>query len=170
MTYFKYPTAVSILLITLLTFSITSYADTLAVPDSIPFAEDADVPAAVLNECNLNSKLAQFVRSYSKKHFNKVISIDAAGDNDKKLSISITDVHGSGGGAWSGGKSVKIEGTLTQNGKILGTFRALRASGGGAFGGYKGTCSILGRCVKTLGKDVAAWAANPSMDSRLGNL
>ncbi len=170
MTYSKHPVALSILLVAMLTLSITASSETLAISDSIPFAEDADVPAAVRNECNLNTKLAKFIRTYAAKHFDKVVSISDADKNSKKLTISITDVHGQGGGAWSGSKSVKIEGTLTQNGKVLGTFRALRASGGGAFGGYKGTCSILGRCVKTLGKDVAAWAANPSMDSRLGDL
>ena len=43
-------------------------------------------------------------------------------------------------------------------------------AGGGAFGGYKGTCSILGRCIKTLGSDIAKWLANPTMDAKLGNV
>ena len=32
-----------------------------------------------------------------------------------------------------------------------------RNSGGGFGGGYKGSCSVLGRCTKALGKDIAGW-------------
>ena len=42
-------------------------------------------------------------------------------------------------------------------------------AGGGAFGGFKGTCSILGRCIKAIGADIAKWLANPTMDAMLGN-
>ncbi|NQV86958.1 MAG: hypothetical protein HQ492_07775 [Woeseiaceae bacterium] len=35
--------------------------------------------------------------------------------------------------------------------------------------GAKGTCSILGRCVKTLGSDIATWLQNPTMNAMPGN-
>jgi hypothetical protein len=59
---------------------------------------------------------------------------------------------------------------LTKNGKKLGDFKARRYSGGGMFGGYKGTCAILGRCVRTLGSDVAKWLSHPKSKAMLGNL
>ncbi len=43
------------------------------------------------------------------------------------------------------------------------------AEGSGAFGGFKGTCSILGRCIEALGKDIATWLKDPEMDSQLGD-
>jgi hypothetical protein len=65
---------------------------------------------------------------------------------------------------------VLIKGSLAEKGKVLGDFNARRYSGGGMFGEYKGTCSILGRCVKTLGKDVAEWLAHPVSQAALGDL
>jgi hypothetical protein len=85
------------------------------------------------------------------------------------LTIEIVNVHGTGGGAYSGAKSVVIEGTLQENGKVIGTFEGSRYSGGGFWGGFKGTCSILGRCVKALGNDVAIWMENPYKGAKLGD-
>jgi hypothetical protein len=50
-----------------------------------------------------------------------------------------------------------VRADLMQSGKVLATTTKERSSGGGAFGGYKGTCQIFGRVAKTLGSDVAAW-------------
>jgi len=154
----------------LLAVSACAAADTLAVPDVVPFAADATVPAAVKKECSLGKKLSTYLHTYGAKQFDQVVSTGKAPKGANKLSISMTNVQGRQGGAWSGAKSVQVKGKLTRNGKVLGTFEGLRVSGGGVFGGYKGTCSILGRCVKALGKDVAAWAADPAMNSRLGDL
>jgi hypothetical protein len=84
--------------------------------------------------------------------------------------MEIEEVQGVAGGAWSGAKSVVGKGSLSQKGKLLGDFRARRYSDGGMFGGYKGTCAILGRCVKTLGKNVAEWLAQPTFQAVLGAL
>jgi hypothetical protein len=62
-----------------------------------------------------------------------------------------------------------VEGVLRDNGREIGSFTAIRYSGGGVFGGYKGTCAIVGRCAKTLGKDIANWLENPQKGSKLGN-
>jgi len=37
------------------------------------------------------------------------------------------------------------------------------------FAGFKGTCSIMGRCVKALGRDVAEWLQSPSKGAVLGD-
>ncbi|MEJ2404442.1 MAG: hypothetical protein P8171_09165 [Candidatus Thiodiazotropha sp.] len=41
---------------------------------------------------------------------------------------------------------------------------------GKKIGSFKGTCSILGRCVKALGKDISEWLINPTMNARLGEM
>ncbi len=52
----------------------------------------------------------------------------------------------------------------------MGSFVAARYSTGGAFGGYRVTCSILGRCIKALGKDIAGWLKSTTMDAALGDV
>ncbi len=170
MYHYKKNLALPLLGAALLASSTCAAADILAVPDVVPFAKSAAVPAAVKNECDLGKKLSSYLNSYGASQFDQVVSTSKAPKGAKKLSLSMTQVQGRRGGAWSGAKSVQVKGRLTRNGKVLGTFEALRVSGGGVFGGYKGTCSILGRCVKALGRDIATWAANPAMNSRLGDL
>jgi hypothetical protein len=147
-------------------------ADVLVMPSKVAYARTASVPQAVINECGLPEKLAMFIHENAAGHFDQLIMDDGTrkpARGAKVLKVEITDVMGTGGGAWSGAKAVGIKGTLSQNGKVLGNFTARRYSGGGAFGGFKGTCAILGRCVKTLGQDVSRFLASPAQGMHLGD-
>jgi hypothetical protein len=145
-------------------------ADTFTVPTDVPFASGVDVTDAVRNECTLQTRLPQFIAEGAEKGVDVVLG-DAPAENatGKVLQLEFTNILGFGGGAWSGPKSVTVSGKLYENGQLIGSFVASRYSTGGAFAGFKGTCSILGRCVKTLGTDIARWLKKPAMDSRLGN-
>jgi hypothetical protein len=136
-----------------------------------PFAKGLSVPEAVRLECKLDEKLSEFVQSSAKGDYDRVELVDKvpAKSSGKVLVMQITGLTGTGGGAWTGPKFVTVEGTLWQDGKVAGNFRGTRYSSGGAWGGYKGTCAILGRCVKALGKDVAEWTKNPTRDAVLGD-
>jgi hypothetical protein len=137
----------------------------------ITFEKDAYIRDAVKQECNLDGKLSQFIKENAAGQFANIITDSATGPADAQiLTVEIGEVQGAAGGAWSGAKSVVIKGSLSQKGKILGDFKARRYSGGGVFGGYKGTCAILGRCVKTLGRDVAEWIAHPTAQAVLGDM
>lgn len=137
----------------------------------IGFSQESNVREAVRNECNLDGKLAGFIEKNAADQYSHILNNSNSTTPDAQvLTIEIEQVQGGAGGAWSGGKMVLINGKLTQNGKELGNFKGKRFSGGGVFAGYKGTCSILGRCVKTLGKDVAQWLAQPTPNARLGDL
>ncbi len=132
------------------------------------FAKSAIVPTPVQTECQLPEKLASFIENYApKKGFDAVQISDRSGSG-KVLVVEITDLIGTGGGAWSGSKAVTISGKLMEGDKTIGSFIGRRTSGGGLYGGFKGTCSILGRCVKALGKDIGTWLEAPSTDSRIG--
>jgi hypothetical protein len=133
---------------------------------TIPFSAESGASQNVQDECQLQTKVPQFLGSFSKS----VELVDGPlGTDGRVLELEISQVHAPGGGAWSGAKSMTVKGTLRENGEEIGTFIATRYSGGGAFGGYKGTCGIVGRCAKAIGKDIAGWLAKPGKDSRLGD-
>ncbi|MGR8935255.1 MAG: hypothetical protein ACU837_12810 [Gammaproteobacteria bacterium] len=137
----------------------------------VTFGKDAYVSDAVQNECELPGKLTHFIRERAAGQYSAIVADSGNAPADAQvLNIEIVNLIGSGGGAWSGAKMVEIKGTLMQNGQTLGDFRARRTSGGGMFAAYKGTCSILGRCVKTLGEDVAEWLKHPAAHSGLGEM
>ena len=139
----------------------------------IEFNKDAHIRKAVRQECNLIGKLTLFIEKNAADQYAHIIS-DAHPDtipaDAQILKIEIEQVEGAAGGAWSGPKKVLINGTLTKNGQVLGDFKAHRYSGGGMFGSYKGTCAIMGRCVRSLGADVAKWLIHPTPKAMLGDL
>lgn len=145
-------------------------AETLYLPSEAGYAKDALIPRAVEAECALPQKLIQFTREYARGDFDALETAGKAPSKGRFLKLEITHVEGAGGGAWSGAKSVTIRGSLQVDGKPGASFAARRISGGGAFGGFKGTCAILGRDVKALGKDVADWLRSPVDGARLGDL
>jgi len=138
----------------------------LVLPEKIPYGEN--ISQKVKNECNLDGKLSQFLKANGQKYFTEVKTGKSA-PGDYVLNVEIYDADNRGGGAWSGSKFVTLKGQVKQNGKVLGTFTARRYTGGGAFAGFKGTCSLLGRCVKTLASDIANWAQSPTKEARLGD-
>jgi hypothetical protein len=129
----------------------------VSVPQKISFDKDLHVPDAVRKECALDTKIPQYVKS-------------AGGQARKggKLEMKITGLLATGGGAFSGPKSVTVAGTLREGGKVTGTFVAQRNASAGAFGGG-GTCAMLDRCAKAIGKDVGEWLKAPSKDAKLGD-
>ena len=148
-------------------------ADTLVVPEKIAYAKKIRVRDAVRNECQLEEKTLRFIKEYAQKNgtYKNIVTEKPKSGTYHVLDAEIIRVIAKGGGAWSGSKSMTIKGTLKdQSGKQLGSFEAGRYSGGGAFAGYKGTCSIIGRCTKAIGKDVAQWLIDPQEDSYLGDL
>jgi len=132
---------------------------------SIPFAENSGASGNVQSQCELQTKVPSFLGQYA----SNVELVDELGSSGRVLELTISNVQASGGGAFSGAKFLTVTGVLRENGKRIGNFTATRYSGGGAFGGFKGTCAIIGRCAKTIGRDIANWLKSPSKDARLGN-
>lgn len=152
--------------------SVQAKGGTLNISKLAQYEKGANVPAAVRNECGLETKIIQFTQKFAEKNFDKVVLVNNASSatSGKTVSIRITDAQAPKGGTTTGYKSLTIKGTLWQNGKVQGTFTARRVTSGGAsFIGYKGTCSMLARCAKTLGKDVATWLEKPTMNAKLGD-
>jgi hypothetical protein len=160
------------LFVLVLLISTTSYAQdaTYTVVSPVPFADKSQASNDVKNSCALDTRLPEFIADYAKRGVKVVIGPDPGEDaTGKVLYLEIVHVLGTGGGAWSGSKSVTAEGVLKENGEVIGSFTSSRYSTGGAFGGFKGTCSILGRCIKAMGKDIAEWLKKPTMHAMLGD-
>lgn len=154
----------------MLLFATASHgAGVLNIPTPT-FSASSGANDNVKSECELPQKLSTFIKESAKGNYDEVNVGDAATATGRTLKIEFTNVLGVGGGAWSGPKSVTIQGTLAEGDKVIGTFLGRRTSTGGAFGGFKGTCAIIGRCVKTLGSDVGNWLKSPSMDGKLGEM
>lgn len=141
-------------------------AGAVQVLRAIPFASESGAPQKVKDECALDTKVPSFLAEYN----SSVQLVDGAlGESGRVLTLEITQVHAPGGGAFSGPKSMTVKGTLRENGQEVGNFTASRYSGGGAFGGYKGTCGIVGRCAKAIAKDISEWLSKPGVNSSLGD-
>ena len=137
---------------------------TIGIAAALPFAEGISVPEAVRNECHLGEQVSTFVQQFAPD-----VKVSDNPKEGRYLDMSITEVFASGGGGWSGPKWMEVKGTLKDNDKAVASFRAKRFSTGGAFGGFKGTCSIIGRCTKTVAKDIATWLKAPVDGAELGD-
>ncbi|WP_305806356.1 hypothetical protein [Stenotrophomonas sp. YIM B06876] len=134
----------------------------------VPLMEDNDISTAIKQECGIGERLAHFVQKYSVQPIE--FSDDApALESGRVLQMEIVDAVAMGN-AWLGHqKYAKVRGTLYQDGVKVASFKGRRNSMGGAFAGFKGSCSVLDRTIKALGEDVAGWLENPADGVNLGD-
>ena len=149
---------------------LAAQAESLYIVNKASFHEDADIRPAIRQECQLETKLPEFVYTYAKKEkFDKVELVDSASGHDGLvLTIEIVRAYAPGGGAWTGQKSVTATGKVTKGNKQVGNFTVMRSSAKA----YRGTCGLLGRNTKVMGRDIAQWLGKPKpkVDARLGEL
>ena len=153
-------------------FAGTAFAQSVSMPRSVPYAEDAQITKKVRNECvQLNTQLADYTKEFGREFGVEVSLVDAATAQDagRVLLVEIVDAVSSGNAFIGHQKFSRIRGELFEDGARVAGFKASRNSMGGAFGGYKGSCSVLGRTMKALGKDVALWLKSPVDEAELGD-
>jgi len=131
------------------------------------FDPQAPVNDAVRRECGVDVLLGNDVFARVKARFpDSAPAQETSGAADEKvLKLTILSVNAAGGGAWSGRKAVAVRADLVQSGKIMATTVKERTSGGGAFGGFKGTCAILDRVTAALAADITAWLAQAALSA-----
>lgn len=144
---------------------------TVLIPATVPFAEGAFIPDNIKAECDLPTKQAEWLaQGLRSRGFNVVFQTqDVPDQGAATLQVQISSAFSSGNAFIGHSKGLSISGKLIQNNQQLGNFVAFRKSGGGAFGGFKGSCAVLHRCAKTLGEDVAKWLETPTENAQLGN-
>lgn len=160
-----------ILSTTILMFTASAFCgDVLYVPAKFRYMDGLHVRDSIKNDCALEQFLADDVTDNAHSAYKSVVREKPTSGSYHILDIEITEVFGPGGGSWSGAKNMNIRGTLKDSsGKSLGSFTATRFSTGGVMGGFKGTCGILRRITKALGKDVATFLVAPEEGVRMGN-
>lgn len=147
-------------------------AEPVLMPKPVPFANASQIAGNIKRECTIQDQLADYIGEYAAE---KNIKVDFAATVTPQsaaqvLEVQIEDSESRGNAFLRHRKSTSATGTLYRGGERVGSFTARRDSMGGMFAGYKGSCSVLGRTVKTLGKDIAEWLAAPTMDAQLGDL
>ncbi|AQS37875.1 hypothetical protein Sps_02723 [Shewanella psychrophila] len=124
----------------------------------IPFRPDSHIADNIENECaELGNQFSNSVLKYAKKQKLSLKAVDQLPANGKVLKLSIDDVYSAGNAFIGHRKSASITASYLVDGEMLATTEKTRNSGGGFFGGFKGSCSVLAHTVNTLGNDVAKW-------------
>jgi hypothetical protein len=148
-------------------------AASVRVASSAPYAEDAEISSKIRTECvQLQTQLPAYTAQFGKEFGVEVALADDVSPRDagRVLQLEIYEAVSMGNAFIGHQKYSKVRGTLFEDGQEVAGFKGMRNSMGGAFGGYKGSCSVLGRTVKALGKDIAQWLVNPQDGALLGDL
>jgi hypothetical protein len=136
----------------LLAACAAAHADGVKLLTPVSYAAESSVVPKVREACKLEERLTADVGG------------QLAGTTDSTqgevVRVSIVDVMGVGGGGWTGPKAISLRVELLKDGKVQRSTHLTRTTTGGAFGGFKGTCSMLERDSSVLGKDVAKWVAS----------
>ena len=136
----------------------------------IPYAKGNHIASNIKSECLLNTQLSEFIAKHAEENGMTIVRGKASSNaKGHVLLIEITDAISSGNAFIGHRKFVSIKGTLYKDGKKLAGFSGRRNSMGGFWGGFKGSCSVLGRTVEALGGDVARWLHSPVDGMHLGD-
>ena len=148
------------------------FAQSIAVPRPVPYGADNDVAGNIKRECAIDVNLADYIAEYARARKIEVSLVPATNASlpGRVLVIEILDAQSTGNAFLGHHKSTKVKGQYFEDSKLVGSFKDRRDSMGGMFAGFKGSCSVLGRTIREIGKDVADWLVHPVMDADLGDL
>lgn len=132
------------------------------VAQVIPVRTKEPLNESVQNNCPFDRQLSAKMADEKAGIYRVTESIDQA--SGKKLLMAITSARLVAGALYSGGKWVKVEGRLVENGKELGNFIAMRHSVRDWT-----SCGVAERLAEELGEDFQKWVQNPGFGSKLGD-
>jgi hypothetical protein len=143
---------------------------TVTIGSEMRYSDPSAIAGAVLNDCKLPEQGAELLEAAGRRAGLHVVRDERAlkARKGRTLQVEIVNVTSSGNAFIGHLKQVQVRGRLFEDGKEIGSFTGRRSSGGGAFANFKGSCSVLGRCLETLAKDITLWLNNPGKDSRIG--
>lgn len=143
----------------------------VVIADQAPYSNKDIVSSAIVSECDLPHRVIEQLNAGLAKNGieAKTVAEPKPDSGDNVLLVEIAAAESSGNAFMGHHKGVTVTGKLFQKGKQVATFVDTRVSGGGAFGGYKGSCAVLGRCTVTIGEDIARWLKSPVNGAKLGD-
>jgi len=128
------------------------------------------VSSKIKTECTLPKALNDSIVQFAKNSGVNVKFKNHIKPNEYELKIQIEDAVSSGNAFIGHNKFVDISGSIVKGKTVYYTFDAARRSGGGYFGAYRSSCSVLGRIAKALGKDISLWLSNPYDGAKMGDV
>jgi len=132
----------------------------ITVSSEAVYANKNTIASNIIDECtDLPLQFSNSTKKYLEGNGWKVAVNKAPVNVENETSLTLHITHAiSAGNAFTGHrKSVSVKAELYEQGKLVDTFSGTRNSGGGFGAGFKGSCSVLHRCVNTLGNDVSKW-------------
>ena len=152
----------------------------LIIQKTAPYQDWAAIRNQMKRDCDIEAQVPAMVKKHAEGYDNVLLYDIIPPDSVAAvLTMTIKDARGMTGGVYSGAKSITVEGTVKQDGRVLGTFTDRQESTWGRIKvrglkviGKKGhnasTCDLLFQCAETIGEDVAEWLEKPTMNAKLG--
>jgi hypothetical protein len=142
--------------------SFAAYASdkVITVSSAASYYDEKIIPSNIKAECSeLGSQFSEATKSNLEAEGWSVSLSNDVGEAAKGTSIKlqITNALSAGNAFMGHKKSVSVVAELYKDGKLVDTYSGTRDSSGGIGAGFKGSCSVLQRCVNTLGSDVTKW-------------
>ncbi len=134
--------------------------DPIQVASKVPYLDETTLPTKIVSECTaLGTKLAASLHEFSTKYGVETVLVDELDPRSegRVFQVQITNALSRGNAFIGHHKSVSARGELFIDGESRGIANFTRDSSGGFGAGFKGSCSVLGRCSRTLGNDFAKW-------------
>lgn len=129
------------------------------IAESIPYQDESVIDHRITSECTAIGSIMS--ESLAEAAQNKGVEIVRAEDRPDGKSdyakIEIVNAVSYGNAFIGHAKGITVSAELFRNGKSVHKTSFNRNSGGGFFGGFKGSCAVLNRTAKVLGRDMAVW-------------
>ncbi|KQY81344.1 hypothetical protein [Pelomonas sp. Root1444] len=149
----------SFAVVSLIAIGSAAQAASYQIPENIGYKDVTIIPSNIVEECKelgrqLSGSLAAELTK-SGAEVQRVATLDAAAG--PVIDIKISNMVSAGNAFIGHRKSASVWVELRQGSEVLGAKGFTRDTMGGAFAGFKGSCTVLERAVLVLGKDVAQW-------------
>ena len=145
----------AVLLLALCAASAARAQEIIYIKFPAELAPGAAIADAVLNECLPEDRLGGAVLNAVLRLHNRRTRVAGPDNvNDKQFQLTILNVLGTGGGSYSGRKTIHVRADVVQNGTVLASREFERPSRRSR---VRGTCALLEVTAKDLGREVAMW-------------